>query len=229
MRILALETSGRLASIALLIGQGEQTEPIRSFQLEPSQRTAQALAPAMQELLAEADWSPSDVGLVAVTIGPGSFTGLRIGVTAAKMFAYAVGAEVVAIDTLDLLANQATQTSGKLWTILDAQRDELFVAEFEFMSHKGPQRLGPNYILPCSEWLSQLNPNDRVTGPILLRLGEQLPDSVHSVSESLWHPQATSLGQLAWQNYQLGKLDDLWQLVPVYGRLSAAEEKLRSK
>ena len=94
------------------------------------QRTAQALAPAIAAIAAAADWSPRSVDLVAVAVGPGSFTGLRIGVTTAKTFAYAVGAEVIGVNTLVALAAQAPPSAAPLWTILDAQRQELFAAKF---------------------------------------------------------------------------------------------------
>jgi tRNA threonylcarbamoyladenosine biosynthesis protein TsaB len=99
MRILALETSDQTGSVAALDGDNLLEELI----LEQSQRSAQSLAPAMQNLLRRVGWQPSDVQLVAVSVGPGSFTGLRVGVTAAKVFAYAVGAEVLGINTLEVI------------------------------------------------------------------------------------------------------------------------------
>src|SRR5688572_13194474 len=80
MRLLALETSGMSGSVAVL----EPPGPPLVVPLEPSQRSARALAPAVHEALTRAGWKPSDVEVVAVTSGPGSFTGLRIGVTTAK-------------------------------------------------------------------------------------------------------------------------------------------------
>src|SRR5205823_153504 len=85
--------------------------------------------------LATANWLPKEVELVAVTVGPGSFTGLRIGVTTAKAFAYAIGAEVVGVNTLDALAAQALPSPSPLWAILDAQRQELFAAKFVVSEH----------------------------------------------------------------------------------------------
>ena len=99
-RILAIESSGRHASVATLWGDADGTRLIGQTLLSGDERTAQVLAPAIQQLLAAADWSPKSVELVAVTVGPGSFTGLRIGVTTAKAFAYAIGAEVLGVNTL---------------------------------------------------------------------------------------------------------------------------------
>ena len=75
--------------------------------LDPARRSARTLAPGIRHLLADAGWTPRDVALVAVSIGPGSFTGLRLGVMTAKAFAYAVGAPVLGIGTLEVIAAHA--------------------------------------------------------------------------------------------------------------------------
>src|SRR5690606_26963117 len=127
MKILALETSGMSGEVALLDdGQLLVTET-----LSPQQRTAQSLAPGIASSLAKANWRAQDIGLVAVTIGPGSFTGLRVGATTAKTFAYAAGCEVLGVDTLEVIAQQAPVSSDTLWAVLDAQRSQLFAARFE--------------------------------------------------------------------------------------------------
>src|SRR5262245_50788842 len=107
MRILAIETSGQRGSIAILNSQGDSLSTLGQTILAADCRTAQSLAPALKSLLADAGWPSKSVELVAVAVGPGSFTGLRIGVTTAKAFAYAVGAQVIGINTLAVLAHQS--------------------------------------------------------------------------------------------------------------------------
>src|ERR1051325_5032976 len=126
MRILAIETSGVAGSVALLQDERVLAEHV----LETRQRTAQSLAPAVHALLEQIDWHPSDVELVAVTTGPGSFTGLRIGVTFAKVFAYAVGCQILGVNTLEAIACRAPREAGTIWVVLDAQRQQLFAAAF---------------------------------------------------------------------------------------------------
>src|SRR5436190_10497667 len=94
-RIMAIDSSGRFGSVATLVGDLNGASSLRQIALPETQRTAQSLALAIQELLTATGWAPRDVNLVAVTIGPGSFTGLRIGVTTAKAFAYAADTEIV--------------------------------------------------------------------------------------------------------------------------------------
>jgi len=224
-RILAIESSGRHASVATLWGDNGGTRLIEQAQLSGDQRTAQVLAPTIQELLAAADWLPKSVELVAVTVGPGSFTGLRIGVTTAKSFAYAIGAEVIGTNTLESLAQQATPAESPLWTIIDAQRQELFAAKFIANTNLDVDASPEVRIIPQETWLAGLRPGDRVIGPALKRLTSRLPVGLEVVPPELWEPTATSVGQLAWKKYLAGHRDDVWTLSPNYYRPSAAEEK----
>ncbi len=225
MRILAVETSGRHGSLAVLSGEADGAKLLRETSLGGEQRTAQALAPALRNLLAETNWPPASIGMVAVAVGPGSFTGLRIGVTTAKAFAYAVGAEIVGVNTLEVLAWQAPQSAAPLWAIIDAQRQELFAVKFEMNDAGGIAMSKETRIIPQDEWLAGLRAGDRVTGPALERLLPRLPAGIIAVADEQWQPKAAATGKLAWQMYQAGQRDDVWKLAPAYYRPSAAEEK----
>jgi tRNA threonylcarbamoyladenosine biosynthesis protein TsaB len=189
-------------------------------------RSAQTLAPAIVRLLAEQRIEAQQIGLVATTVGPGSFTGLRVGVTAAKTFAYAVGAQVLGISTLDALAHGVPQSllagvPPEMHVVLDAQRRELFWGRFG----GDLTRLEPDRLVPAEEWLSGLRPGTVVTGAGLARPLDRLPAGVVATTPDVWEPSAAVVGQLAWREFQAGRRDDLWKLAPVYLRPSYAEEK----
>jgi tRNA threonylcarbamoyladenosine biosynthesis protein TsaB len=222
MRILAIETSGRDASLALLeSAAGGAANVVREAAVTGPERSAQYLAPRLVELLSGAEWPAESIQLIAVAIGPGSFTGLRIGVTTAKTLAYAVGAEVIGVDTLEVIASQAPRTDEPLWAVSDAQRQELFAAKFD----PAGGVTSPSQILTQSAWLSALEMGDLVTGPGLKRIRASLPTGVEVVDEAAWQPTAAAVGKLGWRDYAAGRRNDLWQLLPQYYRLSAAEEK----
>jgi tRNA threonylcarbamoyladenosine biosynthesis protein TsaB len=223
--ILAIETSGRHGSVATLLADGDGVRSANQIALTGDERTAQALAPAIQTLLRKSDWAPQSVNLVAVTVGPGSFTGLRIGVTTAKAFAYAAEAEILGVNTLEVLAMQAAVRNASLWAILDAQRQELFAAKFLIGKNGERQIERERLIIAREAWLAELKSGDLITGPPLTRFGERLPPHVQTTSPALWQPMAEAVGHLAWEKYCSGQRDDLWQLVPQYYRASAAEEK----
>ena len=140
MRTIALESSHSSGSIALFEAERLLAElDLGAKEQGGGQRTAQSLVPALQSMLRHAGWKPRDVELIAITDGPGSFTGLRAGVTTAKVFAYATGAKVVAANTLEVVAAQANVISARLWVVMDAQRQQVFVAQFALTSDAEPR------------------------------------------------------------------------------------------
>lgn len=230
MRILALETSGNAGSVALLEATEGPARLISEATVPAGQRTAKSLAPITKDLLKQAAWPASSIELIAVPVGPGSFTGLRIGVTMAKTFAYAIGAQVLGVNTLEVIAAQVPPTNVPLWTVMDAQRQELFTAKFAALDDGQPLKfVGETKIMTQSALFAALNSGDRVSGPGLQRLPTPLPADVTRIDETYWQPLASTVGQLAWRQYQGGRRDDLWKLVPIYYRQSAAEEKASKK
>jgi tRNA threonylcarbamoyladenosine biosynthesis protein TsaB len=221
MRILAVETTGLAGSVAALDGK----QVLAAFDLDESMRSAQSLAPGIVSVLDAASWRSGDVELVAVATGPGSFTGLRVGVATAKMFAYAVGASVLGVNTLEAIAAQAVVESSTLWTVLDAQREQVFAGKFVRESAGIWQWRQPTQLLDNSDWLAQLESGQAVSGPGLEKIADRLPHNVIVVDRRLWQPKAQAVGQLAWRAYQSGRRDDLFSLLPQYFRISAAEEK----
>lgn len=158
--LLALETSGRSGSIALakstesLDGLRESigsecslpgrclrnlTErlEILSLDLDPTWGSAKTLAPAIQKLLAQDGLAPKDLHAIAVVQGPGSFTGLRVGIATAKVMAYALQIPIVAIDTLEVIAQQVSDSRTEpesqrldLYAVADAFRGQSFWAKY---------------------------------------------------------------------------------------------------
>jgi len=220
MPILGLETSGTGGGAAVLTVDGR----IHVVRLPPSAKSAPGLAPAIRDALSAASLLPAAIRVVGVTVGPGSFTGLRIGVTTAKTLAYALSADLVAVDTLDVLARQAPVESARLHAVVDAHRNQLFAGIYR--NDAGIWRSESPWRLPTIDaWLSDLRPGDQVTGPIVTRLLPRLPAGVDVVAESLRQHDAATVALIAADLHASGRRDDIWKLVPNYGRLAAAEEK----
>jgi tRNA threonylcarbamoyladenosine biosynthesis protein TsaB len=226
LRILAIETSGRLGSVALLEIEGDRSIVAAECRTPNGERTARSLLPTIHELLREYECRPADVNLVCVATGPGSFTGLRIGVVAAKTFAFATGARLVGVHTLAAIAaGIESREPDRLWTVLDAQRQELFVASFTGRSLID-QAVPETEILPVAEWVARLAPGDTVAGPPLAKLREQLPAGVVVADDGIWEPMALPVGRLGVELFQRGGGMNPLELVPHYYRKSAAEEKI---
>jgi len=201
-------------------------ELLDSVQLNPQQQSAQSLAPGMKGLLSHVGWNMTDVELVAVTHGPGSFTGLRVGVTTAKTFAYATGCQLLGLDTLEIIACQSPDTSVPVYSVLDAQRGQLYSACYQIGKTGLPKCIDSTAIIDADAWLEQLPSGTIVTGSGLNKVADRLPSHVQKTPEEFWIPTAETAGRLALLHYRSGRRDDHWKLVPQYYRKSAAEEKL---
>ncbi len=225
MRVLAIETSGSIGSVAALAG----SELVGALTLPPEQGSAQSLAPALKALLDLSHWQPEDVELVAVTIGPGSFTGLRVGVTAAKTFAYAAKAQVLGLDTLETIAAGCPKEIHTLATAMDAQRGQVVAAAFR----RGPDgwfsALSSGQLMDLDAWLATLSPGIWVAGPVLRSVPRETLAHVRIVDPQHWAPTAAALARLAAHRFAIGDRNDLWSLAPRYFRRSAAEEKWEQK
>lgn len=216
--LLAIETSGMYGSIALLDLRGESTVVRSAFDLPRDRRSAQTLAPTIQEMLGQQGVTPREVGCVAVASGPGSFTGLRVGIATAKTLAYAVGASLVGVNTLAALAEpRLREGRGPVWAILDAQRSEVFCAQV----HDPYSASIETGRMPLEAFAVGLPDDSIVVGPMADRVAA-MATSVEAFEDS---PQAEAVARIGSAAWLAGRTTDPFALVPFYCRLSAAEEK----
>ncbi len=126
MNIVAIETATETIGVAARTDSGAQA----AFTLSGRRRHVETLTPALEDLLAQLELAVRDVDLVAVDLGPGLFTGLRVGVAAAKGLAQALGVGVVGLSSLDILTRAAIQCGhrGYVLAAVDARRGEVFAS-----------------------------------------------------------------------------------------------------
>ena len=225
MRVIALETTERIGSVAAL----SNGKVLAEKRLPPHQRSAQSLAPGLRDLLAAVGWKPTEVDLVAACLGPGSFTGLRVGVTTAKVLAYCAGADVLGVDTLEVIAAGCPEDVPAVSVAVDAQRGQVVAGAFERDAQGWPVATAEPQLLDIDAWLARLAPGTVLCGPILRKIADRVPEGVTMLDPQYWAPSAAVLAKLAERHYAAGRRDDLWKLVPRYSRRSAAEEKWEEK
>src|SRR5688572_28669723 len=126
-RGLALETSGRTGSIALV----QDGNVLHEEQFPHGLKHAAEIIPMIDRLFRGQGWRPRDLEEIYVSVGPGSFTGLRIGVTLAKTLAFASGVRIVAVSSVRVLVENAPAGAKHVIIVLDAKRDQIFTARFE--------------------------------------------------------------------------------------------------
>jgi tRNA threonylcarbamoyladenosine biosynthesis protein TsaB len=226
MGSIALETSGRIGSIALVDGDRIVVEETFQHGLQ----NAAKIIPIMDRLVRAQNWSPNQIEQNFVSIGPGSFTGLRIGVTLAKTMALASGVKIVAVPTVCVLVENAPADASNVIIILDAKRDQIFTARFSRCDDRWIEE-EPAHVDSLAEVLK------RSPRPVHL-LGEGIPfhrkfisddPSVIVTSEESWRARAAIVAKIGMEMAQQGEFADPFKLTPIYIRKPEAEEKLDAR
>jgi tRNA threonylcarbamoyladenosine biosynthesis protein TsaB len=214
-RLLLLETSSRSGWAAL--AEGDRLLGIQ--RLDEARRHARDLAPAVAGLLARASWQPRDLSAVVVGRGPGSYTGLRVGMMSAKAFAYATGCALLGIPV----------EFEQLSVIADAQQDNVYAQDFV----RSGDRWQPSSELAIMEvvyWLGGLD-FERVfiTGPGLDRWENLVPNVISRAAPNLREPRPEDVLRLGLRRFLAGERDEVFSLEPLYLRPSSAEQQWQTR
>ena len=226
MRILAFETSAKAASVALLEDGKLLAESYQNTGLTHSQ-TLMVMAQDMLNTLA---LTPGDVDAVAVAAGPGSFTGVRIGVAAAKGFAWGQEIPCYGVSTLEAMVRSLGAYQGYVCPCMDARRSQVYNALF-YVNHGTPERVTEDRAISLAELGEELK---SLKEPIFLvgdgsnlcynTLLESVPNLVLP-PEHRMHQRAVGVALAAQKQAEAGDPGDANALTPNYLRLSQAERE----
>ena len=223
--ILAIETSGRTGSVAIALGEQLLSETCFSC---PMRHSAE-IFPAVQELLERFNRKPKEIEHIYISIGPGSFTGLRIATALAKAMSLANAVKIIAVDTLDVIAANASdyikeekvKDLNKIATILDAKRGQFFIAAYEDKQGQWKKTM-PDCLMAAEEFVGKFGDKSR---PVWL-LGEGLVyykdkfkgDGIRFLDEKYWNPRAANVHKLGWEKALAEQFADPLTLQPTYLR-----------
>jgi tRNA threonylcarbamoyladenosine biosynthesis protein TsaB len=219
--LLAVETATERAGAALLRG----AEVVAVRHLAPQAPAAEHLLPALVELLAEAGLPIEAVGYFAVSIGPGSFTGLRVGVSTVKGLAFGTGARVAPVPTLAALAARVGPAEGPIAAVLDARRGEVYGAVYPAAGGEplvGPAVHRPEAFAAClPETCGTVVGGgvSLVAGAVRARLGPR----VELIAPPAGACDPIAVGRLGARLLAAGRGVSAAALVPFYGRRAEAE------
>ena len=232
-KLLALDTSTQRAALAVVVDADDGSTSVHIARPDPAIRHCRILIPAVRELLARAGLNVDDLDGLAVGLGPGSYTGLRIGITAAKTLAYAIGKPLAGLDSLEIVARNAPEDQTYVSAIGDAQRGDFYAAEFARESAGAPLlRIAETRVISLVEWLERLPDHAFILGPALEvpRLSASIPPHLRRPEnpESNW-PDPRAMAALATEIWRTGVRQDVFFVEPMYLRRSAAEDLWEQK
>ena len=223
MLILGIETATARVSVAIGDADGVRGE----VHLAGGRRHAEQLAPAVQYLCRELDVGLQQVTAIAVGLGPGLFTGLRVGVTTAKVMAQTLRIPMVGVPSLDLVAYPLRHSHRLLAIVLDARRHEVFHARYRPVPG-GVQRVSAYAVGTPAELIADLAASDDdvlLAGDGVVRYGAEFAalDRVELAGPEFSWPSAAALVELAAARVQREEFETPWDVHPMYLRKSDAE------
>lgn len=227
--VLGLDTSERTAGAAVVVDGAVRYEAVEASGPRQSRR----ILTLVEAALAAAGVGRSDLVAVAVTVGPGAFTGVRVGVATAKGLAVALGIPVVGVSSLEALAGRAGPWPGLVAPVLDAKKRQVYAGAWEGDTGRR--------VLDEAAWdPTGLGRALAETGRPVLVLGagvapyrevlrSSLGDRYHEAPEDLWTVPPARVALLGWQRWRAGSAEPPDALTPRYLRRSEAEERKAGK
>ena len=213
MNILAIETTSQLATVAIRDHQGNITEESSTERLSHLQN----LMPMIDAVLKKCQLQLGDINCIAVSSGPGSFTGIRIGIATAKALAQFLAIDIVSVPTLNAMAYGYRDYKGIVCPKLDARRGQIYGAAFIWKTENG--------IKSCME---VVKPGPYMENAFKAQLAEmKLSDEVTFVGEE--DQSAINVAKLGFDLYNRGMGTSYYGIKPNYMRLAEAEQKLHEK
>lgn len=226
MKLLAFESTTSVASVALLDGE----RCLASCTVDAGLKHSEILLPMAQEVLAHTKLAFSDVGGYAVAVGPGSFTGVRIGVATVKGLAFGRDLPIVEVSALEALAYNLLGVDATVVCAMDARRDEIYTATFR-TSPEGVLRLCEDRAIPISLLLSEWKDDGTpvyIVGDAYEKVRRALTEAGVSVlvtPPALRAPSAHAVGLCALRSIERGETVSDLRLSPSYLRLPQAERE----
>lgn len=216
MKILGIDTSTPIGSVGLIEGENFVAE----HTLNITQAHSSRLMPAIDQVLKWGNLTVHDLDACAVGIGPGSFTGVRIGVGSAKSLCYAIKKPIIGVSTLEAIACNLRYTEGLICPILDARRDEVYGAVF----HGGATlvRQSDDLCVSIEELLNRVETPGVFVGDGLGRYTETVREKFGAdviFADSTFNvPRGTNIARIGRERLLRGESDDYFELIPNYIR-----------
>ena len=213
--LLAIDTATRFAGLALYDGEAIRSE---AYWLSNRNHSVE-LMPTLVHMLEQQGVTAPDVTVVAVAMGPGSFTGLRIGLSVAKGLAEALRIPILGVPTLDILAFQHAEQRRPIWAVIQAGRKRLCAARYERRRGRWRQR-GKTHLTTLEGLFDLVTSRCLICGELgrteIDYIAEQTEQDVVFATPSQSMRRPACLAELAWRRFENDESDDLATLAPIY-------------
>jgi tRNA threonylcarbamoyladenosine biosynthesis protein TsaB len=191
---------------------------------------SERLMPSILSALSLSRTPPGELGLIAYVLGPGSFTGLRIGISTAKGLAYGLGIPICGVSSLEAIAHNAPGCGLLICPMLDARKGEVYCSSYSGLKNGALKQLRPERVSPAREFAGSIRREALFIGDGAIRYRDDISAALRGKArfapEHLGHPLGAVIARIALEQFRKHGGDRLESAAPVYIRKSEAEIKL---
>ena len=230
MKILGIDTSTMAANVAVL----EDDKLICEYTINTKKTHSQKLMPMIENMLKLSDIEIKDIDAIGICVGPGSFTGLRIGMATAKAMAHVNNIPLIGVNSLEILGANMDFCNKKICSILDAQRNQVYTCKYIVEDNKS-KSLEEIKIMPIDDLLQELSDTNEewvIVGEATYKYKEKI-ESIPNIYVSLPAnniTKASSLCVIAKDKFEQNReVHNCYDINPMYIRKSQAEEQYEEK
>jgi len=213
MKILGIDTSTKFLSVGVYDGA-----KVYSYNLEVGRRLSSLLAKTLKRILDSLGWQASDIDYFACGLGPGSFTGMRVGVATIKGLAWSLHKPIIGISTLDILARNIKAVDAKVVPMVDAKRNLIYCSVYK-TEGSIQKRITPYLLLTKAQFLKKMSARSIIFGDALPLYKEDILRNIKNViilDRDYWYPRGHNIIELALEKIKQKKLSNSFKIKPIY-------------
>jgi tRNA threonylcarbamoyladenosine biosynthesis protein TsaB len=213
MKILGIDTSTKFLSVGVYDG-----DKVYAYNLEVGRRLSSLLAKTLKRILDSLGWQASDIDYFACGLGPGSFTGIRVGVATIKGLAWSLHKPIIGISTLDILARNVKARDVTIIPMVDAKRNLIYCSIYKT---KGSiqKRITPYLLLTEAQFQKKMSVESIIFGDALPLYKENILRNIKNVTildRDYWYPRGHNIIELALERIKQKKFSNAFKIKPIY-------------
>ncbi|MDD5166487.1 MAG: tRNA (adenosine(37)-N6)-threonylcarbamoyltransferase complex dimerization subunit type 1 TsaB [Candidatus Omnitrophica bacterium] len=213
MKILGIDTATKFLSLGICDGLKEY-----EYNIDLGTKHSAILVPAIGRVLDALGWDIDDIDYFACGLGPGSFTGIRVGVSTMKALSWSLKKPVIGISTLDIVAGNLNLADASLAVVSDARRGLVYSAIYK-IKNTGLRRASPYMLSSVEEFCRKIKNNTVIVGDALGLYKEKIMLNTKSTvipDKDYWYPKGHSIIKLARQRLEARELNNAFGIEPIY-------------
>ncbi len=213
MKILGIDTTTKF----LCLGIYDDTK-VYEYNLEVGRMLSTLLIKTIKRVLDALGWQVSDIDYFACGLGPGSFTGMRVGLAAIKGLSWVTNKPIIGISTLDILARNVMDTDKPVVPVIDARRNLIYCAVYKYKNGR-MNRIKSYMLLSEEELLKRAKPNSIILGDAVSLYKEGLQRNIKGaviLDRDYWYPKARNIIGLSLERIRDKKFDNPFDIKPIY-------------